>query len=36
MDLDDARLAELFDGVEALRGARTVTPLAGGLTNHNF
>jgi len=36
MDLDDARLADLFDGVEELRGARTVTPLAGGLTNHNF
>jgi aminoglycoside phosphotransferase (APT) family kinase protein len=36
MELDDARLAELFDGVEALRGARTITALSGGLTNHNF
>jgi len=36
MELDDARLAELFDGVDALRGARTVTALSGGLTNHNF
>ena len=36
MDLTDARLAELFDGVEELRGDRVVTPLSGGLTNHNF
>lgn len=36
MELDDTRLAELFDGVAALRGPRTVTLLAGGLTNHNF
>jgi len=36
MDLTDARLAELFDGVEQLRGDRVVTPLSGGLTNHNF
>ncbi len=36
MDLDDARLAALFDGVDALRGERTVTSLSGGLTNHNF
>ena len=36
MELDDTRLAELFDGVPALRGPRTVTLLAGGLTNHNF
>lgn len=36
MDLDEARLAGLLDDVEALRGARTVTPLSGGLTNHNF
>ena len=36
MELDDTRLVELFDGVAALRGPRTVTLLAGGLTNHNF
>ena len=36
MDLTDARLAELFDGVEELRGDRVVTSLSGGLTNHNF
>ena len=36
MDLDDARLAEMFDGVEELRGPRTVTSLSGGLTNHNY
>ena len=36
MELDGARLDELFDGVVELRGARTVTPLSGGLTNHNF
>ena len=36
MDLTDARLAELFDGVEELRGDRVVTPLSGGLTNPNF
>ena len=36
MELDDTRLAELFDGVPTLRGPRTVTLLAGGLTNHNF
>lgn len=36
MDLDGVRLKELFDGVVALHGERTVTPLAGGLTNHNF
>jgi thiamine kinase-like enzyme len=36
MELDDARLTELFDGVDALRGTRTVTALSGGLTNHNF
>ena len=36
MDLTDARLAELFDSVEELRGDRVVTPLSGGLTNHNF
>jgi thiamine kinase-like enzyme len=36
MELDGARLDELFDGVAELRGTRTITPLSGGLTNHNF
>jgi thiamine kinase-like enzyme len=36
MELDETRLAELLDGVEELRGPRTVTALSGGLTNHNF
>ena len=36
MELDGARLDELFDEVAELRGTRTITPLSGGLTNHNF
>ncbi len=36
MELDEARLAELLDSVDELRGERTVEALPGGLTNHNF